>query len=294
MLSDSRVPVTIITGYLGAGKTSLLKNLLATTNKKLAIIMNEFGDLDIDGKLIEGKNVTMSELSGGCVCCSMTGEFELAVKEILEKAKPDWIIIETTGVAEPSALSSDIQNELEMVRLDAIVTVVDGDAMIRFPSIGHTGLEQIEMANVLLLNKLDLLTEKQVSDVNSKLRSINPNAIIAKSIRGKVPAQFLFGINKQSSMQKHTVHTPEEEFFTYECGSVDEKKFRKFAERLLPAVFRAKGFVLLGKKSFSFNYVAGRFELEPFAAEKTQLVFIGKGVLEKKDKIIGKLEKCKS
>src|SRR3989338_4965688 len=96
-----KIPITIITGYLGAGKTTLLRNILNNADQKLAVIMNEFGEINIDGKTIKCKNVNMTELLGGCVCCSLTGEFEAAIKEIIEKVKPDAIVVEKTRGSEP-------------------------------------------------------------------------------------------------------------------------------------------------------------------------------------------------
>src|SRR3989344_9260016 len=108
VMTAQATPIIILTGYLGAGKTTLLQRLLDETDKRLAVIMNEFGELSVDGTIIKGKDVDIVELSGGCVCCSMTGEFEAAVREIIAKAAPDLIVIETTGVAEPDALVDDI------------------------------------------------------------------------------------------------------------------------------------------------------------------------------------------
>ena len=194
--SANRIPITIITGYLGSGKTTLLKHILEKSNKKLAIIMNEFGEIAVDAKIIEGKNVKMAELAGGCVCCSMTGEFEAAIREVLEKANPEWVILETTGVAEPTAIAFDIGQSMPEIRLDAVVTIVDCDAMFRFPSLGHTGREQIEMADIIILNKIDLVDENQVAKVEDRLRELNPRTIIIKALRSKVPPTFLFGLNK--------------------------------------------------------------------------------------------------
>src|SRR3989304_9553565 len=104
-----RTPITLITGYLGAGKTTLLRNILDNADRKIAVLMNEFGKIAIDSQVIKGKNIDMVELRGGCVCCSLTGEFEAAIKEIIEKTKPDAIVVETTGVAEPDAVVIDIQ-----------------------------------------------------------------------------------------------------------------------------------------------------------------------------------------
>src|SRR3989338_4302082 len=176
-----KTPITIITGYLGAGKTTLLRNILKNANQKLAVIMNEFGEINIDGKIIKGKNINMVELQGCCVCCSLTGEFEAAIKEIIEKTKPDAIVVETTGVAEPDAVVVDIQDNLPELRLDGVITVVDADAIIKFTAIGHTGKMQLEMANIILLNKIDLVNEKQLNNVQSKIKEINNNAVIFKT-----------------------------------------------------------------------------------------------------------------
>src|SRR3989338_271508 len=119
-----KTPISILTGYLGAGKTTLLRRLLAS-GKKIAIIMNEFGEISIDSKVVKGKNVKIKELSGGCVCCSITGEFEKAVKEIVKKAEPEIIILETTGVADPEPIIADIRDNLESIKLDSVITICD-------------------------------------------------------------------------------------------------------------------------------------------------------------------------
>src|SRR5438876_439898 len=111
-----RATITLVTGPLGSAKTTLLRHILATRPAKIAIVMNEFGEIAIDTKVIEGKNVRIAELGGGCVCCSLLGEFEAAVKEIIEKIDPDVIVVDTTGVAEPEALAFNIQEALPQCR----------------------------------------------------------------------------------------------------------------------------------------------------------------------------------
>jgi G3E family GTPase len=167
----NKVPVTIITGYLGSGKTTLLRNIASESQIKIAILMNEFGEIAIDSKVVKGKNIEMAELSGGCVCCSLSGEFEAAIGEILEKVKPSWIIVETTGVAEPSTLASSVVDNIEGVKLDAIITIVDLDSLVRFPKLGHTGIEQIEMADLLILNKKDLIDKGKLHEIKEKISS---------------------------------------------------------------------------------------------------------------------------
>src|SRR3989338_928184 len=229
-----KTPITIITGYLGAGKTTLLRNILNNADQKLAVIMNEFGEINIDGKIIKGKNVNMTELQGGCVCCSLTGEFEAAIKEIIEKTKPDAIVVETTGVAEPDAVVIDIQDNLPELRLDGIITVVDSDAIIKFPAIGHTGKMQIEMADIILLNKVDLVDKKRLKEVENKIRSINEAAAIIKTEKCKVGNEILFGINTKKIAKKHKAHEIKEQYFKFETGKlIDKGKFEDFIKKKL-------------------------------------------------------------
>src|SRR5436305_13235301 len=134
----SRTLITLITGPLGSGKTTLLRHILATHPAKIAIVMNEFGEIAIDTKVIEGKNVRLAELGGGCVCCSLLGEFEAAVNEIIQLAAPDIIVVETTGLAEPEALVFNIQEALPQCGLVGVISVIDADMLVRFQEICHT------------------------------------------------------------------------------------------------------------------------------------------------------------
>lgn len=140
--------------------------------------MNEFGEIAIDSKIIAGKNISMADLGGGCVCCSLLGEFEAAVNEIIDTVDPDIIVVETTGVAEPDALVFDIQESLPRVRLDGVVTVIDADAMVRYPRLGHVTRIQIEVADAILLNKVDLVPESDLKAIDEKLHSCNEIAPI--------------------------------------------------------------------------------------------------------------------
>src|ERR1700757_2819345 len=156
--------------------------------------MNEFGEIAIDTKVIEGKNVRIAELGGGCVCCSLLGEFEAAVNEIVEKVAPEMIIVETTGLAEPEALVFNIQEALPQCRLDGVISVIDADMLVRFPELGHTTRLQIEGADILLLNKVDLVKPAQIEPLETKLHEINPTAAIVRTEHCRVDSELLFGI----------------------------------------------------------------------------------------------------
>src|ERR1700748_2190573 len=194
---NPRTPITLITGPLGSGKTTLLRHILAVQRGKIAIVMNEFGEIAIDTKVIEGKNVRIAELGGGCVCCSLLGEFEAAVNEIIEKIAPERIVVETTGLAEPEALVFNIQEALPQCRLDGVVSVIDADMLIRFPELGHTTRLQIESADILLLNKIDLVEPWQVEPLDAKLREFNATAAIVRTERCKIDLELLFGIGRE-------------------------------------------------------------------------------------------------
>src|SRR5262245_8940798 len=310
-----RTPITLITGPLGSGKTTLLRHILATQREKIAIVMNEFGEIAIDTKVIEGKNVRVAELGGGCVCCSLLGEFEAAVNEIIETIVPERIVVETTGLAEPEALVFNIQEALPQCRLDGIVSVIDADMLIRFPELGHTTRLQIEGADILLLNKIDLIEPGQNEPLETKLRQINPTAAIVRTERCKIDPELLFGIGRSpreirsrvmmpSAMSdisrgerkiappKHW-HQSEFESFAFTSGKVFSRDcFEGFAEGLPANVVRAKGFIRFADGAHLFNFVAGRSELEPFESEGTELVFIGKDIAAERETIISALRKC--
>jgi G3E family GTPase len=291
---NPRTPVTLVTGPLGSGKTTLLRHILATKHSKIAIVMNEFGEIAIDAKVIEGRNVRIAELGGGCVCCSLLGEFEAAVNEIIEKVAPEIIIVETTGLAEPEALVFNIQEALPQCRLDGVVSVIDADMLIRFPELGHTTRLQIEGADILLLNKTDLIQSEQIEALEGKLRDINPTAAIIRTERCRIDSGLLFGIGREKKVgpPEHK-HQPEFESFTFASDKDFARDcFERFADALPASVIRAKGFVRFEDGAQLFNLVTGRWDLEPFKADRTELVFVGKNIAPEKDAVLRALNEC--
>ncbi|PYI60941.1 MAG: cobalamin biosynthesis protein P47K [Verrucomicrobia bacterium] len=289
-----RTPITLIAGPLGSGKTTLLRQILATHPAKIAIVMNEFGEIAIDTKVIEGKNVRIAELGGGCVCCSLLGEFEAAVNEIIEKVEPETIVVETTGLAEPEALVFNIQEALPQCRLDGVVSVIDADMLVRFPELGHTTRLQIEGADILLLNKIDLIERAQIEPLKTKLREINPTAAIIRTERCQIDPELLFGIGREKKITRPK-HQHQLEFVSFAFSS--DKAFSRdcfecFADSLPASVIRAKGFVRFSDSTQLFNFVAGRWDLEPFEAGRTELVFIGRKIDVEKERILRALDKC--
>ena len=286
-----KTPITVISGYLGAGKTTLLRSIIKNLDKKFAILMNEFGEVGIDAQIIKGKNVDVQELSGGCVCCSLTGEFEFAIKEIIQKYNPEIIIVETTGVAEPDAIVFDLEGMAE-VKLDSVIVVADADSFVRFPEIGKVGEEQIKVADIVLLNKVDLVEEKNLEEIENKIRKINFRAKIFRAKFCEVNVDFLFGLEAKRENLKKIEHDHENKFesFVLEVkNNFKKEELENFLKNLPKEIYRVKGFVNLEGRSTLVNFVAGRWGLEEMEGEEMddtglktsvelKLVFIGEGI----------------
>jgi G3E family GTPase len=289
-----RTPITVITGPLGSGKTTLLRYIMATVPLRLAILMNEFGEIAIDSKIIAGKNVQIAELGGGCVCCSLLGEFDAAVHEIIATVAPEWIMVETTGVAEPDALVLDIEDTLPAVRLDGVVTVADADGLVRFPQLGHTTRLQIEAADLILLNKADLVSATELEAAHAKLSQLQPAAPRVPTEYCQVDPDLLFGLTRgHRVMPQRHVHQPEFESVSYTTAArLDRGCFEAFVADLQPTVYRAKGLVRFRSGTFLFNFVAGRWEVEPFPTDETLLVFIGQHLTQHRSALLQQLKTC--
>lgn len=288
-----KTPITLITGPLGSGKTTLLRHLLASTSEKMALLINEFGEIAIDSKVVEGKAVRVAELSGGCVCCSLLGDFEAAVQEILETVNPARIVVETTGLAEPEALIFDIEDTLTQTRLDGVVTVVDADALIRFPSWGQTTRMQLQAADLILLNKTDLVSAAEAERLEKDIRRLTP-APLLRTLHSQVDPALLFGIgSSKAPLSSGHRHQPEVESFTFTTSHpLERQKFEQFANSLPPSVYRAKGFVRFADGSALFNFVNGRWSLEAAGEEETALVFIGPDISRHKTGVLADLQRC--
>jgi G3E family GTPase len=293
----ARTPIMLITGSLGSGKTTLLRRILAGSGRKIAVLMNEFGEIAIDSRVIEGENIRIIELAGGCVCCSMTGEFEAAVREIIATIGPEFIVVEATGVAGADALVFEVEDNLPEVRLDCVVCIVDADISVRYPAVGYTARTQLAAADILLINKADLVAEEQLREVEEQVRRFNDTAVLLRTVNCEVDIDRLFGLEPPPER----IRLPRQgeaagallQSFTYSTEApVNAEAFRALAETLPAEVFRAKGFVRTDTRTLLFNYVGGRVDLEPFADEKTRLVFIGPDLDRCREEILHQLRSC--
>jgi len=291
---EPRTPISLITGALGSGKTTLLRHILQDAQQRLAVLMNEFGEIAIDSRILPGENLRIIELAGGCVCCELTGEFEAAVNEIIGRFRPELIVVEATGVADADTLAYEVQENLPQVRLDGVIHMIDAYASIEHPEIGRTARSQLQQADILLINKIDLVEPAAVEEIERQVRLYNDRARLLRCVRGNVERQVLFGLGlplrEPPPPRGPGAHL---ESFTYTTDrGLDRARFSRWIAGLPPEVYRAKGFVRLDGDRFLFNYVAGRMDLEEFPSETVQLVFIGPRITSIREAIIGGLRNC--
>jgi G3E family GTPase len=189
-MSD-KIPVTVLTGYLGAGKTTLLNRILSEPHgKRYAVIVNEFGEIGIDNELIVGADEEVFEMNNGCICCTVRGDLIRIIEGLMKrKGKFDAIIIETTGLADPAPVAQTffIDEEVqEKARLDAVVTVADAKWLTERLKDAPEAKNQIAFADVILLNKTDLVSEPELQEVEARIRGLNPYARIIRTVKSQV------------------------------------------------------------------------------------------------------------
>jgi len=198
--TQEKVPVTVLTGYLGAGKTTLLNRILSEPHgKKYAVIVNEFGEIGIDNDLVVGADEEVFEMNNGCICCTVRGDLVRILDGLMRrKGKFDAIIVETTGLADPAPVAQTFfidENVGRKTRLDAVVTVADAKWLNDRLKDAPEAKNQIAFADVILINKTDLVSPAELAEVEARIRGINPYAKVHKTERAQIPLHEVLGRN---------------------------------------------------------------------------------------------------
>jgi len=195
-----KIPVTVLTGYLGAGKTTLLNRILSEPHgKKYAVIVNEFGEIGIDNDLVVGADEEVFEMNNGCICCTVRGDLVRILDGLMRrKGKFDGIIVETTGLADPAPVAQTFfvdENVGRKTRLDAVVTVADAKWLKDRLQDAPEAKNQIAFADVILINKTDLVSAAELDEVEARIRGINRYAKVHKTERAQVPLEEVLSRN---------------------------------------------------------------------------------------------------
>jgi G3E family GTPase len=269
-----RLPVTLLTGFLGSGKTTLVNHILSNRQDvRAAVLVNDLGDIGIDNDLIVAAEDGMIELTNGCICCSTNNDFLDSIVRVLGRPEPvDHIIVETTGVADPLPVALTFQRPefRDALRLDAIVAVADAEQFSLDLFDGIALRNQLRYADAILLNKCDRAGAERLGTVEEKIRSLNAEARLVRTTRSAVPLPLILDVDL--FRPKHTghnhAHLHDDGFVSLSFESdrpFSVSRFQAFLDSgRPPGLFRGKGFLWLAEtgKRYVFHLVGERFTLE--------------------------------
>jgi G3E family GTPase len=272
---SEKIPVTLIGGYLGAGKTTLVNHLLRNAGgRRLAVLVNEFGELPIDADLIEARDGNLISISGGCICCSFGSDLLAALMQMKDRADSiDHLLIETSGVALPESIVQSLAL-LPDLALDGVIVVADAEtieARARDRYMGDTVLAQLAHADIILLNKADLVSRERLEAVSHWLAGITPGVRIVPTRSADVPLEVIVGQHvRQKSTTAPTLAPRHIHTTVYQTLSVEadapcdpERVAASLADARL-GLLRAKGFARRCDGSFvTINVVGRRWIIEP-------------------------------
>lgn len=311
-----RVPVTIISGFLGSGKTTLLNQIISQNQGlRIAVIVNDLGEINIDNALILSTSGDVMEISNGCICCSNNDDLRGTVGALLQKTPDvDYLVIESTGVGDPlPIMKTFIRPEFRNVtRVDSVITVVDCEHVQGSITAERVARRQIEHADFILLNKCDLVAGADLAAAKAAVLALNGKAKLVETVRCAVPLPLILGValgEVGSASDEGTAHSHvcdatchhagerEHDFTSVSFsanGTIDPEKFQEFLENLPPAVFRAKGFLrTCSEQRYIFQLIARRFTLDSSVVQSgpdNRLVFIGKSI--EGESLIADLRRC--
>jgi G3E family GTPase len=305
-----KIPVTVLTGYLGAGKTTLLNRILTEQHgRKYAVIVNEFGEIGIDNDLVVGADEEVFEMNNGCICCTVRGDLIRIMDGLMKRrGKFDAIIVETTGLADPAPVAQTFfvdQDVADAAKLDAVVTVVDAKWLTERLKDAPEAKNQIAFADVILINKTDLVTPAELDEVEARIRAINPSARLHRTQNAAVPLDQVLGRNAFDldriievepeflEAGHHHHHDEDIQSLSFRAGEVNPDKFMPWISDLTqregPNILRCKGIVAFPGEPKRFVFQGVHMILDgdlqrdwkPGEARQSRVVFIGRDLDEK-------------
>lgn len=300
------VPVYLVAGFLGSGKTTLMKRLLEHLNargEKPLVLMNEFGETNIDNELLEGASAQMRELIDGCICCTSKTELTKTLYDIVVSDKPSSILLETTGLADPVEILDicTLPNLLDKLSLRTIVSVVDANRWGKVPQAEALMKRQARFADILLLNKTDIVDAETADRVERQVRELNKRADLHRTVRAEIDPQHVIGaqgteVEKDHSHcdheHDHCEHTQDghvhdhahDHFLSFTLrpkGKANKAKFNDFLNKGIPGLLRLKGFLQVEgiEPQAILQWTGGHWEMIPrpeiLKPKEDVLVFIG-------------------
>lgn len=284
--------VNAVCGFLGSGKTTLLTRVLneRAGRERLAVIVNEFGEVGIDGAILAGRNVDMIELTAGCLCCTLKGSLVSALEELRDVKGVERVVIEATGVAQPSEMVEVLADPAlrGTLTVESLITVVDAAkfAILR-KVLGPFYTAQVERADVILLNKIDLARPEQLEATRRDIAALNPRATLVPTERCDVEMAMILGKQGTSSPALSALEqglaspAPAASFVSFVLPAAfeaDRVRVEQFFAALPSHIIRAKGFMQMDGQPRTVQFTAGQLEITPAAHPRSSsMVFISSG-----------------
>jgi G3E family GTPase len=286
----SKIPVTVFTGFLGSGKTTLILNLIKFLPKtyKIAYLKNEFGDIKVDSLLFQNENIQVKEMLNGCLCCVLVGRMDSALRDIKDNLNPDRIIIETSGSAYPGPIVWELNKLNDFLYLDGLVNVIDVLNFAAYKDTSFTAKIQTQYTDLIVYNKIEQVDEvkfESVQDSVNELNHITPK-IIAKN--GQLDPDLIFGLDSKLPLLQDTSRNIEHQDLETDLIEILTNKTIEIAtfKTLLDTLpkwdfYRIKGFIVINNQQFLVNYVFGKYTLEKVevpSVKQTELLILGKNL----------------